>query len=153
MAVNITDLKAELTNDPLNIGYANFLPNSPGVVCDIMNKMGSGTKLQQKNIGIGTILDVLGPTAGASVLDNLFALKDSNSVIKWAWYLLESASLDVGLQSTRDQIDILVTANVISLSDAAKIKALAEVSASRAEVLFGANSTVTEADIRAALEI
>jgi hypothetical protein len=150
--VNLAQLKTELQTDPTLLGYAPFLSNSPGKVVQLLNQQNStNTKLVTRSIGIGTVLNVLGPSEGASVLNALETLKASNAVIKWAWYLLEKTDLDVGLQSTRTQLDGLVSAGVLTQQQCDTIKNLAVTTSSRAEALFGNNTNVTEADVRAAL--
>ena len=76
-------------------------------------------------IGIGTILSVLNPIAGGAALDALEAMKANNSAVKWAFYLLESGNLDIGLPATRLQVDALV-GPVFSHEQAAALKAIAE---------------------------
>jgi len=49
--------------------------------------------------GIGTILDVLGPVEGATLLDNLDASPDP--VIKWGLDVLRASKLDVSKASTQ----------------------------------------------------
>ena len=150
--VNLAQLKTELTTDPTSLGYAPFLANSPGKVVQLLNQQNpANTKVITRSIGIGTVLNVLGPQEGAAVLNALEALKTSNAVIKWAWYLLEKTDLDVGLESTRGQLDALVQGGALTQQQATAIKNLAVTTASRAEVLFGSNTTVTEAEVHAAL--
>jgi hypothetical protein len=83
------------------------------------------TKLVSTMIGFGRILDALGPTDGATVLDTLESIKASNSALKWAWYLLERGELDVSLASVRGQIDALATAGAMTQTQADAIKDLA----------------------------
>lgn len=90
-------------------------------------------------VGVGRVMDCLGPTEGAAVLDALDGLRAVSSPVKWAWLLLERGELDVGLQSVRSQIDALTPA-VFTPAQAAAIKALAE----RPEL-------VSEFDVRCAI--
>lgn len=76
-------------------------------------------------VGVGRVMDCLGPTEGAAVLDALDGLRAVSSPVKWAWLLLERGELDVGLQSVRTQIDALTPA-VFTTAQAEAIKALAE---------------------------
>ena len=59
------------------------------------------TVLTERMIGIGTVLDVLGPAAGSALLEQFETLAQSDIVVKWGWKLLEKQMLDVGLASTR----------------------------------------------------
>lgn len=85
-------------------------------------------KTVSRPVGVGTVLDVLGAADGAALLDALDALRSQVSAIKWAWLLLERGELDVGLASTRAQIDALTgPGKPFTTEAAAAIKALAEV--------------------------
>ena len=81
----------------------------------------SHTVLQERMIGIGTVLKYLGPEAGGALLDQMQELTATNTTVKWGWYLLERELLDVGLESTRAMLDQLLPAEA-----AAALKALAE---------------------------
>lgn len=82
------------------------------------------TRIESTYIGVGRVMDCLGPVDGAAVLDALDALRATVSPVKWAWLLLERGELDVGLPSVRAQIDALVPA-VMTAAQAEAIKALA----------------------------
>lgn len=88
--------------------------------------LGAGrVRVVSRMINVGSVLDVLGPNDGAAVLDALEAMKSAVPAVRWAFVLLERNELDVGLASTRGQIDAL-TGVVFSPTQAAAIKALAE---------------------------
>lgn len=82
------------------------------------------TRIESTFIGVGRVMDCLGPTEGAAVLDALDALRTTVSPVKWAWLLLERGELDVGLPSVRAQIDALVPA-VMTAAQAEVLKAFA----------------------------
>lgn len=150
--MDIQVLKQELTQDSRGFGLQNLMPHQPGRVADLLNDphRGGGFVNTTRLIGIGTVLDTLGPQAGATVLDAVEALKAANPVVKWAWYLLEAGNLDVGLVSTQQQLDLLAQAGAMTQEQAGLLKALGQRPGSRAEILFG--KPVTEADVRAAWE-
>ena len=85
------------------------------------------TRLQTRMIGIGAVLEALGPERGAALLDTLEGLSQANSVIKWAMHLLDKGELDVSLPSTRAQLDGMAQTGILSPDDAEAIKALAVV--------------------------
>lgn len=63
-------------------------------------------------LGVGTILDVFGPSAGAALLD---VLKNSTDpAIRWGMHIVERGQLDVSLASTRAQLDALTQTGVIT---------------------------------------
>jgi hypothetical protein len=149
MTIDLQILTQEL-QDPV---YAPYIPNSTGTIADMLNKQGAATKIVSRPIGIGTILDTLGPTIGAQLLDTLESIKTQVRSVYWAFYLLEKGDLDIGLASTRAAIDGLVQAQIMTEEVATLLKNLANAPASRAEVLFGAKATVTEQDIIQALGV
>ena len=92
---------------------------TPGEIAELLNE--PQVVLSERMIGVGTVLDALGPAAGAALLDQVKAVAESDAVVKYGWMLLESASLDVGLDSTRVMLDALLPAEA-----AAVLKGLAE---------------------------
>jgi hypothetical protein len=81
--------------------------------------------------GVGYVMAVLGPTSGAAVLDALDALAATNSVVKWAWVLINRGELDFGHPTTRAMITSLVpavmtTAQADALLAAATVPALVD---------------------------
>jgi len=65
-------------------------------------------------IGIGGIMDALGPQAGAALLDTLQSMSVTNPVLRWAFRVFERSGLDFSLVSTRAQIENLVSAGVVT---------------------------------------
>jgi hypothetical protein len=99
------------------------------------------TKLIERNIGYGTVLETLGAENGAAFLDALTALAATNSPVKWALKLLDRGELNIGSAATQAQMDALVTASVIPQAVADSLKALAIVP-----------DVVTPQNVQAALE-
>lgn len=64
------------------------------------------------NTGPGSIMDALGPSEGAALLDTIKASTDP--VMRWGLQVVETGKLDIGLASTRSQLDALVTAGVLT---------------------------------------
>ena len=71
--------------------------------------------LVERMIGVGTVLDALGPTNGADLLDQMEAKATENSTVKWGLVLLKNAQLDVGMNSTRAMLDALLPAEAASV--------------------------------------
>ena len=90
-------------------GTANhpLTPRNDPAVADIVNA--NRTTVVTRLGGIGAVMEALGPTAGAALLDSLTVLSASNSAVKWAMVLLNNATLDFGLSSTRTMIQQVVT--------------------------------------------
>jgi len=80
------------------------------------------TKVSPRLGGIGLVLNTLGPTDGAALLDNLELLSATNSAVKWAFVLINRGELDFGAPATRAMIDMLLSVPVAAL-----LKAVAEV--------------------------
>jgi len=72
------------------------------------------TEWEKTSIGIGTILDILGPTEGSIFLDTVSSAANSNSILKWGMKILENSNLDISLQSTRDSLTILKNNGMIT---------------------------------------
>lgn len=113
--------------------HTNEMPAISGIearakdqaVADVINGLGVAVQVTSRQIGLGTVLDALGPDDGAGVLDALYAIAGTSRPVYYAMKLLERGELDVGMASTREQIDKLVGV-VMSVQQAAAIKALAE---------------------------
>ena len=67
---------------------------------------------QTTYVGPGSIMDALGPTEGAALLDVIKASTDP--VMRWGLQVVETGKLDIGLASTRAQIDALVAAGALT---------------------------------------
>ena len=91
----------------------------PGEIAAALNA--PQTVLVERMIGIGTVMDALGPADGAALLASFEAQVTTDPVVKYGWFLLERERLDVGLTSTRVMLDALLPAE-----DATTLKGLAE---------------------------
>lgn len=58
--------------------------------------------------GVGLVMEALGPDVGAQVLDELDALKATNSAVKWAWVLINRGDMDFGSSAARAMITALL---------------------------------------------
>lgn len=83
------------------------------------------TKLVERNIGYGTVLDTLGADAGAAFLDGLTALAANSSPVKWALKLLDRGELNIGAAATQQQLDMLAAGGVMPQAVADALKGLA----------------------------
>ena len=92
---------------------------SPGEIAALLNV--PQAVLVERMIGIGTVMDALGPADGAALLASFEAQVATDHVVKYGWFLLERERLDVGLASTRAMLDALLPAEA-----ATTLKGLAE---------------------------
>lgn len=84
------------------------------------------TKIISKPIGYGTVLATLGRGVGGAFLNTLETLGNTvDPDLKWTLKTIENESFDLGEQATRDGIDGLVMAGILSAEGAAALKALA----------------------------
>ena len=153
--VNLTQLKTELQTDPAGLGYAPHIPHAPGSLADMLNAQ-SATMAKPRMITARGIMASygLGPAAGAAFMDKLEVLSAGVPAIKWAMKFLQTeAGIDVGEPATQLMLTSLIGAGGITAAEIDGIKAMALQPASRAEVLFGAGTQISEADVRAALEV
>ncbi len=152
--VNLAQLNAEIQTDPAGLGYAAHVPHAPGTLADLLNAQ-SATMAKPRMITARGIMASygLGPSAGAAFLDKLEVLSAGVPAIKWAMKFLQAESgIDVGEPATQAMLASLVGVGGVTQTEVDGVKAMANQPASRAEVLFGAGSQITEADVRAALE-
>lgn len=85
------------------------------------------TKVIDYSIGYGTVLEVLGADNGAKFLDQLTALAETSSPVKWALKLLDRGELNIGAEATRGQLDALAAGGVMPQAVADALKNLAVV--------------------------
>ena len=72
----------------------------------------------ETKIGIGAILDALGPSAGAQLLDALETLAATQPVVRWGLELIRGSGLDLSRPSARAQLATLVAGGVLAQSEA-----------------------------------
>lgn len=83
------------------------------------------TKVVDLNIGYGTVLEVLGADNGAKFLDQLTALAETSSPVKWALKLLDRGELNIGAPATQQQLDALAAGGAMPQAVADALKGLA----------------------------
>ena len=152
--VNLAQLKTELQADPAGLGYAHHVPHAPGALAELLNAQSTTLAKSRMITARGIMASYgLGPSAGAAFLDKLEVLSAGVPAIKWAMKFLQAESgIDVGEPATQAMLTSLVGVGGVTQTEVDGVKAMANQPASRAEVLFGAEAQITEADVRAALE-
>ena len=131
MTMDYAKLKAEITTDPLGLGYAGMTDQQ---VADSLNAL-TRTLAVSKTVGALGIMREVGPTAGATILDKLEAASAQDSRLKWFLRELTTNGVDLGHPSTRQTIDELVAGGVLTVSEGAALKGAAETAESRATEL------------------
>ena len=92
---------------------------SPGEIAALLNE--PQVVLVERMIGIGTVMDAIGPADGAALLASFESQVATDPVVKYGWFLLERERLDVGLASTRAMLDALLPVEAATV-----LKGLAE---------------------------
>jgi hypothetical protein len=78
----------------------------------------------ETRIGIGSILDTLGPTAGATFLDALETLAETTPVVRWGLELIRGPGLDLSRPSARSQLATLVAGRILTQEEGEALLAL-----------------------------
>lgn len=125
-------LQEELTTDPLNLGYQQYVPQAPGTIAEIINAQNYSLP-KTKFINARGILAQFG-IQGAEILDKLETASNSNSAVKWAMRFITSDGIDVGHPTCRTLLDQLV-GTVLTQQECDLLKNMAVQPASRADVL------------------
>ena len=79
---------------------------------------------EKTQIGIGSILDALGPTAGATFLDALEVLAETTPVVRWGLELIRGSGLDLSRPSARAQLEVLVAGRILQPAEGEALLAL-----------------------------
>jgi hypothetical protein len=79
---------------------------------------------ERTQIGIGSILDTLGPTAGATFLDALEVLAETTPVVRWGLELIRGSGLDLSRPSARSQLATLVAGRILQPAEGEALLAL-----------------------------
>ena len=99
-------------------------------VAEILNSPDSSLPeiivLESTIVGPGKIMDALGSVLGASFLNSLELMAQTNEVIRWAMYVLKSSGLDMANATVRSNLDDLVGEGALTAAQAASLKGLAE---------------------------
>lgn len=140
--------------------YAPYRDTDPNVVVAMFNDP-TTTMVKSRFASARTVLAEVGP-AGAVALSKLKGFANSappsnaqaaalHASVVWAMtFITDESGIDVGHSTTRDLLDALVTATVITAAEAAALKDLALQPASRSEELFGIDVRVTYDEVVAA---
>lgn len=100
-------------------------------VADILNApdptLPEVVELRSAFAGPGTIMQALGPDAGAQLLDALESMAATVPRVRWAMHIIRGRGLDMSDPMTRAQIDGLVAAGILTALNGQKMKAIGEV--------------------------
>ena len=140
MSINYTNLQAEITNDPLQLGYAGKTDKQKAALLNLKTGVGAGT-ITNSQVEKSFFLINIAPAL------LVLAAKDAAAKDKWDRILRVIESVDsVSVNSVTIQT-ILAIAKADGLIDDTTIAAITTRTGSRAEVLFGENVAISESDI------
>ena len=155
-----TQLNSELNTDPGNLGYASLIAsqNDAGLAGLLNAKTLDGirnlpsTELLAWSAGNGRMVKIALaagmtlPPANDSTYANMVGLK-SVAMAASAMINRDNTSLDLALTDRKQMVAVLVSAGVLSQADSDSLYALAAIKISRAEWLWGINTTVDPVDV------
>lgn len=149
----MTDLSQELAADPLGLGYASHLPDSPGLVVEMLNAPtgpGAGAAAAQqmtKGALLLRIVPILDQLALGVGLDGSVILPQVDR--RWTQRFAALQAGDPAIDITPQLVGMLRQAVADHLTTDEYIDAILTRQGSRAEVL--GLGVITEADVRIAL--
>ncbi len=131
----LQSIRDEVLNDPAERGYAQYWPDAPGMIVELMNDKAGGQMYRSRYVTAREVIK-LANGVGISVLGKFDAIEQSNIAVKWAVKFLDSEKgLDIGDPFTHAMIDQLISANTLTADEGAALKAMSMLPASRAEIL------------------
>lgn len=154
--MNLTALATEINTDPEALGYSQYKVEAPGRIADMMNAP-SFLAPRSRWISELGIMELYpdGPVAADALLAKLETFAATQhalaGVVRRVLRFLQGNGFDIGSATSHNMLSVLAQASVVSADEATKLKALANKPASRAEVLFGNGTVVTEVQVRKAI--
>ena len=126
-------LRDELVKDPLGRGYAAMSDEQGAASLNNPDR----TVIEQTMVTAKDLMARMDPGAAATILQKLESAAATNAVVKWIMSFITGGGegIDLGHANTRAQIDALVAAGVLTATEGASLKALAQRTVSRAEEL------------------
>lgn len=147
----IAALHAELTTDPTNAGYAQHIPDAPGMIAEMLTRQTTIMRKPAYYTARGLLADMpLDEVRALLTCLKLAAAQDP--VVEVAYDTLKTVGLDVAHPNIGLMLGQFVALGMIGQAVADSVEALTMQPASRAEVLLGVGKAVTTADVIAAME-
>jgi len=126
-------LAAELSNDPLALGYATHLPGDPQRVVALLTEP-AYSMVKSRYVTARTIMAEC--QDGAAILDALETLSGQISAVKWMMvFLQQNSGMDAGHPKTQKNIDDLAAIGKLDGGYANELKQIAVQPAARFEVI------------------
>lgn len=145
MAVNLIDLKAELLNDPMSLGYAQFVDARNDIeCCNALNTVRDGEEFL---VSRGRLTKDAFIEVTSFMLFNLLQLSHAGNQNAEFWIrvfntlVANSETISVNDPTLIQILDEMITLNFLTISDKDTIL---KRQGSRAEILFGVNVTLDQ---------
>ena len=147
-------LNAELLNDPTQQGYGPHIPDGPGHLANLLNAPTAGTIKRESYYTARGLLADMTLADVRSLLTCLKGVAAQDPVVEVAYDALRTQGLDLSHPNISLMLGQFVALGLISQAVADGVESLTMRPASRAEIAMNAPGVVvTEADVRAALEV
>lgn len=156
--MNLVSLKSELIEDPAGLGYAEHRPHAPGALADLLNKVGTGLVVREYWLTDRALVADIVPAHGTAMSDSILtkleqADASSKTVERMVSRLYNDArGLNFGDEALRAMLSSWAGV-VLTQAEADALLALPMRNGSRAEVLFGVDTQITEPQVTAALNL
>lgn len=155
MSFTVTSLATELRTDPTGIGYAVHLASGNDSATAALLNVGRTPGLRQGTRATElTILDLLGPQDGETFLQRLELAAVGNPVVARVLRILKQSSgqggdagVDVGIANVQAMLQGLASSGAVSQSSVDTLVAAGTRLWSRAEVLWGAGTVISEQQV------
>lgn len=147
-------LNAELLNDPTQQGYGPHIPDGPGHLANLLNAPTAATIKRESFYTARGLLADMDLTKCRTLLTCLKAVASQDPVVEAAYDALRTQGLDLSHQNIALMLGQFVALGLLPQDVTDAVEALTMRPASRTEIALGkAGEIVTEADVRAALEV
>lgn len=150
-----SELKAEITNDPMTLGLG--APYTAGNNSEVVRLLNDPRFTQRRNVSLEALFKFIDqqPYLWVAIMDHSKSVGGTNGVkaakqaVEWRAHA-QYNNVNVDDAAFIGALDALVTDGILTADHKAGILALADAAASRAEVLWGAGTTVRREDVIAA---
>lgn len=156
--MNLSSLKSELVEDPAGMGYAEHRPHAPGALADLLNKVGSELVVHEYWLTDRALVADIVPVHGTAMSDSILTkFEQAGASSKTAERMVsrlynDARGLNFGDAALRAMLSSWA-GEQLTQAEVDALLALPLRHGSRAEVLFGVGTRITEPQVTAALNL
>lgn len=150
MSINYISLQTEITNDPTNLGYSGKSDLDKATILNTANSgyISFNPLLPLTSLGIWAAKTGVRASVEKAALDNTSPVQSPCLAIRDLLVTMGGPPFDIGNVDNRTMISGLVATSIMTLTQANDLISLGNKSpCSRAEVLFGVGTIISEQDI------